>query len=192
MQGGFPQTPRFLPLALASRPPQIMNDLTSSEGKRETLAAGAVALALQTSSEEQRRAAKSPTERAKLPSQLFSSGPAAQCWPAQLARRQVVRPAGWVVPPPAVLPLSSILGLICLAGQVVTSGDNPGQCGRSQTNPISQPNAIPGASVGWWAAASRPGESWALLAMDYFRLLIQDPMCVFPFLAAGWAAGCII
>jgi hypothetical protein len=54
------------------------------------------------SSEEQRRAAKSPTERAKLPSQLFSSGPAAQCWPAQLARRQVVRPAGWVVPPPVV------------------------------------------------------------------------------------------
>jgi hypothetical protein len=32
-----------------------MNDLTSSERKRETLAAGAVALALQTRSEEERR-----------------------------------------------------------------------------------------------------------------------------------------
>jgi len=65
-----------------------MNDLTSSERKRETLAAGAVALALQTRSEEENY------PRSCFPRVQQRSA----ANPAQLARRQVVRPAGSLLP----------------------------------------------------------------------------------------------
>ena len=85
--------------------------------------------------------------------------------------------AGWLVSlQPSSPPTSTILGLICLAVQV-QKASHPGRILASvedpQTVQISRLNAIPGASGGWWAAASRPGEPRPLLATVYFRLFTK-------------------
>jgi hypothetical protein len=174
-RGGFPQTPRFVPLALASRPPQIMNYLTSSERKRETLAAGAVA---RRTADEQRRTVQSPTGRASL-----STFTAVFLWSssAVLASPPRTPPSGeasWLGCSPPPLQPSTVVNI---------GADMPRWTSRNireqpwamwkilkQTRSCDQTQSLEH-SVGWWAAASRPGESRTLLAMDYFRLLTQGP-----------------
>ena len=135
----------------------------------------------------------------------------------QLARRPSgSRPRGLGCSPPALpcpaLPLrSSILGLICLAGHL---GRTLAGVEDPQTDPISRPNAIPGAAVGWWAAASPPRRLARLIGRAVFqaadprsagsRCYKTTPLSLsvspsgrrawVPFTprAAGWAAGCII
>jgi hypothetical protein len=117
--------------------------------------------------------------------------------------------------PPLVCHLWTILGLICLVVQVVTSGENPGRCGRSSNRPDLatkrnpwtccwlvgggfSPRRVAGLIGGGLFQAAYPRSvSSRRYKTTPLRLSVnlsgrREGVVSFPSVAAGWAAGCII